>query len=324
MLYTDELLAQVARDYYENGLTQDEIGNRIHASRSTVSRLLQMAKDRGIVRVQIDYPWDRALDLEQCLIEHFHLREAQVLLSKGRSDETVRQGMGVLAARFIEDVVSEGAILGISYGRSLACTIAALSPSQRVEITVVPIIGALGADNPLIDGPELVRRFAQIYGGHYRYLPAPLLVDDVRTRNVLLQSPQIFETLSLARRANIVLMGIGALTPGYSSMIWSGYLNERELSWLGDQGAVGHMAAQFYDINGQFLEVETNQRAVGIGIKTLPGKDPVIAVAGSEAKAEAILGALRGQYLNVLITDDAAARKVLALADQNPIHGNGK
>jgi deoxyribonucleoside regulator len=315
MLDREELLAQVARDYYEARLTQDEIGRRINASRSTVSRLLQQATDRGIVRIIIDYPWERAHDLEQRLVARFPLREAQVLLSKGRDDEMVREGMGVLAARLIDREVTDDAILGISYGRSLACTIAALAPTRRVSTTVVPIIGALGSDNPFIDGPELVRRFAQIYGGEFRYLPAPLLVDDARTRNALLQSPQIFETLALARRASIVLMGIGALTPGYSSMIWAGYLNERELAWLRDQGAVGHMAAQFYDINGRFLDVDFNQRSVGIGIKALLGKDPVIAVAGGEAKAEAIFGALRGHYLNVLVTDDTAARQVLVLAD---------
>lgn len=314
MLDHEELLAQIARDYYEARLTQDEIGRRINASRSTVSRLLQQAQDRGIVRIIIDYPWERAHDLENLLVTRFPLREAQVLLSKGRDDETVRAGMGVLAARIIDREVTDEAILGVSYGRSLACTIAALAPARRVSTTVVPIIGALGSDNPLIDGPELVRQMAQIYGGEFRYLPAPLLVDDVRTRNALLQSPQIFETLALARRAHIILMGIGALTPGYSSMIWAGYLSEPELSLLREQGAAGHMAAQFYDINGRFLDVEVNQRSVGIGIKALLGKDPVIAVAGGEAKAEAILGALRGRYLDVLVTDDAAARRVLALA----------
>ena len=315
MLDREELLAQVAHAYYEERLTQDEIGRRINASRSTVSRLLQQAVDRGIVRILIDYPWERAHDLEQRLMAGFHLREAHVVLSKGRDDDTVREGMGVLAARVIDREVTEGTILGISYGRSLACTIEALSPTRRVSTTVVPIIGALGSDNPFIDGPELVRSMAQIYGGEFRYLPAPLLVDHVRTRNTLLQSPQIFETLALARRANIVLMGIGALTPGYSSMIWAGYLSEPELSLLRDQGAAGHMAAQFYDINGRLLDVEVNQRSVGIGIKALLGKDFVIAVAGSEGKAEAILGALRGRYLDVLVTDDTAARKVLALLD---------
>lgn len=317
MLDRDELLAQVARDYYEERLTQDEIGRRINASRSTVSRLLQQAVDRGIVRIIIDYPWERAHDLERNLMACFHLREAQVLLSKGRDDDKVREGMGVLAARLIEREITDDAILGISYGRSLACTIAALAPTRQVSTSVVPIIGALGSDNTFIDGPELVRRFAQIYGGEFRFLPAPLLVDEVRTRNALLQSPQILETLSLARRATTILMGIGALVPGYSSQIWAGYLDERELSWLRDQGAAGHMAAQFFDINGQLLDVEVNQRSVGIGIKALLGKDPVIAVAGGEAKAEAILGALHGRYLNVLVTDDTAARKVLALENSS-------
>jgi deoxyribonucleoside regulator len=310
----DELLAQVARDYYEARLTQDEIARRINASRSTVSRLLQQAQDRGIVRIIIDYPWDRAHDLEERLVERFHLREAQVLLSKGRDEDTVREGMGMLAARMIDREIADGDILGVSYGRSLASTIEALSPTRRVATTVVPIIGALGSDNPMIDGPELVRRFAQIYGGEFRFLPVPLLVDDARTRNALLQLPQIYETLSIGRRANIILMGIGALTPGYSSMIWAGYLEEHELTWLREQGAAGHMAAQFYDVNGRLLDVEVNQRSVGIGIRALHGRDPVIAVAGSEGKAEAILGALRGRYLNVLVTDDTAARKVLALA----------
>ncbi len=312
----DELLAQVARDYYQNHKTQDEIGRQINASRSTVSRLLQQAQERGIVRIVIDYPWERDQNLEKRLLARFRLREAHVLMSKGRAEEEARDGMGTLAARLLDRELYDGAILGISYGRSLASTINALIPSRKAAITVVPIIGALGSDNPLIDGPELARGLAKTYGGEFRYLPVPLLVDNVRTRDALLQSPQIFETFSLARRANIILLGIGSLAPGASSMIWAGYLSERELSWLRDQGAVGHMVGQFFDIHGYFLDVEVNQRAAGIGIKTLLGKKLVIAVAGGAAKAEAILGALRGRYLNVLVTDDVAARRVLALEEQ--------
>ena len=161
------------------------LAGELNVSRSTVSRLLQQAVDRGVVRIIIDYPWERAHDLEQRLMTCFHLREVQVLLSKGRDDEKVREGMGMLAARLIDRDITDNAILGISYGRSLACTIAALAPTRQVATSVIPIIGALGSDNPFIDGPELVRRFAQIYGGEFRYLPAPLLVDEVRTRNAL-------------------------------------------------------------------------------------------------------------------------------------------
>ena len=317
MIDQEELLVEVARYYYDQNLTQAEIGRRINASRSTVSRLLQQALDSGIVRIIINYPWERAHDLEQSLCAKFKLRDAQVLVGKGRSEEEIRKGMGVLAARLIDSHLKDGTILGVSYGRSLASTVAALSPKRKVAMTVIPIIGALGSDNPQIDGPELVRQIAQMYGGEFRYLPVPLLVEDARTRDALVQSTQIYETLNLARKSNIVLLGIGAPSPApeVSSIIWSGYLNERELSWLKEQGAAGHMCGQFYDIQGQLLDVDLNRRAIGIGIKALASIDLVIAVAGSEAKSEAILGALRGRYLNVLVTDDAAASKVLALAE---------
>ena len=98
-----------------------------------------------------------------------------MLLGKGRDDEEIRKGLGVLAARMIDSHLKDGMVLGVSYGRSLACTTAALQPTRKIAITVVPIIGALGSGNPLIDGPELIRQIAQIYGGEYRYLPVPLL-----------------------------------------------------------------------------------------------------------------------------------------------------
>lgn len=309
----DELIIEVARYYYEQNLTQADIGRRINASHSTVSRLLQQALDRGIVKITIDYPWERARDIEQRLIEKFRLRDAHVLCGRGRGEMEILKGMGVLAARLIDSHVKDGTILGVSYGRSLASTVSALPSNRRVSMTVVPIIGALGSDNPLIDGPELVRQIAQVYGGEYRYLPVPLVVDGVRTRDALVQSPQIFETLALARKSNLILLGIGSLDARVSSLIWSGYVNERELSWLKEQGAVGHMCGQFFDTQGKIMDVDLNQRSIGIGLSTLQNIDPVVAVAGGEAKAEAILGALRGRFLNVLITDDAAALRVLEM-----------
>jgi len=310
----EELLVEVARYYYQQNLTQAEIGRRINASRSTVSRLLQQALDTGLVKITINYAWERAQELERQLVAKFHLREARVLVGKGRDEEEIRKGMGVLAARVIDTHLKDGTVFGISYGRSLASTIAALHPTRKIAMTVVPIIGALGSNNPVIDGPELVRQIAQIYGGEYRYLPVPLLVEDTRTRDALIQASQIYDILALARKANVALLGIGAPGPDVSSLIWSGYLNERELARIKEQGAVGHMCGQFFDRDGNPLDVDLNRRAIGIGIKTLQNIETVIAVAGGQAKAEAILGALRGRYLNILITDDLAAQQVLAMA----------
>ncbi len=309
------LLMQVAKLYYVQQLTQAEIGRKLDTSRSTVSRLLQEAREKGIVKITIDYPWDRDEELEHKLKRTFGLRDARVLIAYDQSSDESRSGRGLLAAECIDDIVQDGMILGVSNGRSIAKTVQQLKPSRQVKMTVVQIIGALGTHNPLIDGPDLVRNLAEAYGAQYRYMHAPLLVEDVRTRDLLLQEPSVQETLSLARRADVAILGVGALDSASSGSIWTGFLNEKDIVWLRNQGGVGHMCAQHYDINGQLLDVELNRRAIGIGLEALRSIETVIAIAGSEEKARAILGAIRGQYIDVLITDDQAAVKILELAE---------
>jgi DNA-binding transcriptional regulator LsrR (DeoR family) len=314
VLDSDQILLDVATLYYEQRLTQEEIARKIGTSRSTISRMLDDARERDIVHIRINYPWHRKQDLEGLLVSHFGLQEARVLVSKHRPEEEILRGIGELSARLLDSYMRDGQIIGISYGRSLASTVAALAPNRKVDLTVVPVIGALGSDNPDIDGPELVRRFAQAYGAEYRYLPVPLLVEDVRTCDALMQLPKVRETLGLAKRAKIVLIGIGAPDPAISSGIWKGYLDDRQLQRIKKQGAVGHMCGQFYDAQGKVLDIDVNHRTIGIGIDALSDVNCVIAVASGLGKTDAILSALRGEHLNILVTDDETATAVLRSA----------
>ncbi|HEY66909.1 MAG TPA: sugar-binding transcriptional regulator [Thermoflexia bacterium] len=313
MVERTELLAQVASLYYEDNLTQAEIARRIGTSRSTVSRLLHEARGSGVVEIIIHYPWKTAPEIEHNLIARFHLHQARVLAGRGRPYEEILRGLGVLAARYLESILEEGTILGISWGTAVYSTVRALRPDHNLPITVVQMIGAVGTGNPLIDGPDLARLLANVYGGAYCCLHAPLIVEDAHVREVLLQEPRIVETLSLARRADIALVGIGSLAPEVSSLLRAGYLDQKALARLRTQGAVGDICARHYDAQGHVLDIELNQRIVGIELEALHSIGQVVGVAGGEAKAEAILGALRGGHVNVLVTDDAAARKVLAL-----------
>jgi DNA-binding transcriptional regulator LsrR (DeoR family) len=308
---SDQLLLDVAIYYYDQRLTQEDIAQRVGTSRSTVSRMLEEARERGIVHIKINYPWKRRHELEDRLVQRFGLQEARVLVGNERPDEEIRRGMGELTARLVDGYVRDGQILGVSYGRSLASTIAALAPNRKVNLTVVPVLGALGSENPSIDGPDLVRRLAHAYGAVYRYLPVPLLVEDLRTRDALIQLPKVHGIITLAKKAQIVLIGIGSLAPENSSEIWKGYLDDRELARLKKLGAVGHMCGQFYDSQGKVLDLEVNQRSIGIGIKALSNIDHVIAVASGLGKKDAILGALRGKHLNILVTEDATATAIL-------------
>jgi DNA-binding transcriptional regulator LsrR (DeoR family) len=313
-----EVLAQVASMYYEANLMQSEIAKRLDASPSTISRLLQEARDVGIVEITIHYPWKSSAELEEQIASRFDLRHVKVLISRGQPYPQMLQGLGVLAARYLESILAAGMTLGISWGTALHCTVKALRPARRFPIMVVQIIGAVDTSDPMIDGPDLARQLANLYGGEYRYLYAPLIVADPHTKEVLLQQDQIRQVLEVARQADVALVGIGSPVPEVSSLslLRAGYLTREMLPQLQKRGVVGDVCARHYDIHGQIADIELNQRVVGIELEDLHHIEQVIGVAGGAAKAEAILGALRGHHVNVLITDDTAAEKILALDEE--------
>ena len=304
------LLVEVAKLYYEEGLTQLEIGRQLQSSRSTVSRLLKEARDKGVVTITIDYKWVRDSALERDLARTFGLTQACVLRADGRSEDEMIDGLGYLAARALEGAVHSGFVLGVSYGRSVAATVRHVAPRPTEDLTVLQIIGALGSGNPLQDGPDLARQLANKYGATYRYLHAPLMVESAETRDRLLQEPLVGALLQTAQKADVVLTGVGSLS-GDASGLFAGYLRQRDLEHLRAAGAAGHICAQFFGPDGRPVAENVNERAVTIGLDALKNIETVITVAGGAAKVEALRGALRGGYVNVLVTDDVAARRVL-------------
>jgi DNA-binding transcriptional regulator LsrR (DeoR family) len=292
-----DFLAQVASMYYEDNLTQEQIAKEIGGSRSTVSRLLNEARESGVVEITIHHPWKTDPALERMLVEAHGLQQAVVLTGGGRNQSEILRGLGILASRCVHPLLIDGSILGISWGTAVHSTVQALRPAVQIPLTVVQMIGAVGMGDPLIDG----------------YLHAPLIVESQRVRDAFHQELTIQETLELARKADIALVGIGSLDPFESSLRRAGYLDEADLANLSSLGAVGDICARHYDSSGKVLEVESNRRIVGIELDELRNIDRVIAVAGGVSKAEAIRGALRGGYVNVLVTDDLAAQQVLEL-----------
>lgn len=306
------LLIEVAMLYYEEGRTQAEIGRHIGTSRSTVSRLLQEARNRGVVQITIDYSLARDSLLEKELKERFTLKDVRVLRSFERNVDDVISGMGQLAASYLAEVIGDGMILGVSYGRSVASVVQRVSPKNLSDLVVLQVIGALGSGNPLQDGPDLARQLANAYGATYRYLHAPLLVESAEMRARLSQEPLVKDLLQTAKKADVVLMGVSPLTADTAGLIFADYLSKADLKRLGASGAVGHMCAQFFGADGELIDTPFNERALTIGLETLRTVREVLTVAGGLEKAKAILGALRGGYIDVLVTDDAAAREVLA------------
>lgn len=311
-----ELLAEVARLYFDVGMTQNEIAKHIHTSRSTVSRLLQEAKTRNVVEIKIHYPWDRSPELENALLQKFGLKDIRVLETRGRQGIDALRGTAVLAARWLTTMVKADTILGISWGRAVSQTVEMLKPEEKLPVKVVQLFGS-AIPNSRLDGADVARRCANAFHGECYYIPAPLFVNNAEARKALLANPHISETLALAAKASILVTGIGslesALTP---SQTWLRYLSREDVNDLKRRGAAGHICAHHYDLQGNILDIPLHHGIIGIAPKLLREAPQVVGIASGTEKTRAILGALNGQLINSLITDDTTAKAVLELAEQ--------
>ena len=308
-----QLLASVATFYYDDGMTQMEIARRTGYSRSAVSRLLSEARDRGIVDIRINYPIQRATELEDALEQEFNLISSFVISAGNLDHARVLRLLGRVGARYLEDQLPEEGILGVSWGSALYEVANELRTRYAPAMQVVQMIGAVGHGDPTIDGPELAQSLAHTLGASYHTLHAPLLVEDISTRAPLMNERNVRQALALVREANMALVGIGSVEADLSSLVRAGYLSEHEMLAVKEEGAVGDICATHYDLNGKILDIKINKRVVGIELNDLRSAAcQVVAVAGNNRKSPAILGALRGGFIDVLITDTSAAQAVLS------------
>lgn len=310
---TREQLAYVAHLYYEAGLTQAAIAKRVGVSRSSISRMLSEARKVGVLEIHINYPTPRDNELENQLLQRFNVSTVYVLQNQSTLEAHSLQQAGRLAARHIEDRLRPSMIFAVSWGTAVYETVNAIRRHNMPDAHVVQFIGALGFGNRRTDGPELAQQLGNILGAEYMYLHSPLIVDTRTIRDSLMSETSIAQTLAVATEADLALVGIGTTNPEASSLIRAGYLQESELQAIADQGAVGDVCARHFDINGNVLDIDINHQVVGISIEGLRNIPEVIGVAVGRIKASAILGALRGGFVDTLVTDAQAAHEVLRL-----------
>jgi len=305
------LLARVASLYHELRLTQEEIAQEVGVSRSTVSRLLREARQLGIVEVRIRHPLARSPGLEQELKERFSLKGARVLTGEGLEyDEMVRR-LGILAADFLRDQLHADAVLGLTWGRAVSAVVRAMRRPGAFAVHVVQLAGSVGRMGPERDGMELARSLADVLGGRCLYLRAPLIVKTADLCRALMEDPELVEALKAGAKADFAIAGIGAVVADHSSLVEAGYLTVEELGKLAASGAVGDLCSRHFDAHGRECRVELNERVIGLSLEQLRAIPRVVGVAGGPWKSQAILAALRGQLVHVLVTDRATAESVL-------------
>jgi DNA-binding transcriptional regulator LsrR (DeoR family) len=223
------------------------------------------------------------------------------------------EGLGMLAARYMEQELKPNMVVAVASGTAVYETVRALNNNQHLDVTVVQVMGVIGVSNPYVDGAELVHLMASRLGGRYLYLQSPLVVKNARVRSNLLREPAIQQVLALGQQASIALVGIGTVFPGDSSLLRTGFFTQQMLEELTKAGAVGETCGHVFNTHGEPVISGVGGQIMSLGLNELKKIPTVIAVAGGDHKVAAIHGLLQGKFINVLVTDDQTALKLLEM-----------
>jgi len=300
------LAARVARQFYLEGVSKVDIADRLGISRFRVARLLDSARESGLVRIEIGLPGgmlDAGLSAELC--SAFGLTQAFVF-NFPDDESPLRQRLGEAAGQVLMDLIKPGDVLGLTWSRTLSGLAAALT-----QLPPCPIVQMTGAVPPP-DGRdllELVRGVARIGGGPAHVFYAPMLLDDAQTAAAIRRQGDIAEAFALVPNVTIAVVAIGAWGPGLSTIYDAITPAEREaLAALGVHAEVA----------GVFIGADGSPRVTPLDSRMIVTPGPlftlvpfVLAVAYDPAKSSAVRAAIRGGLVHGLVTHTSLARALL-------------
>ncbi len=303
-------LVEAARLYYEHNLSQLQIAQRLGVSRPGVSRLLQQARDEGIVNIKIVDPSDYGTNLENQLCEKYNLKKVIVVPDVSDDARIIKKNLGSAAAALLDDLFQSGTILGVSWGSTMLEVARHVTRKRLNDSIVVQLNGGVSRAEYDTHASEVAQKIGLTCGAIPYLLPLPAIVDRVEVKTAIISDKNIAYTLKIARKAEIAVFTIG-LFDHDSALVKSDYFEAEEVNALLQRGAVADICSRIIDYNGNICSPELNSRTIGIDLEELLKKEYSIAVAGGKEKLPAIRGALAGKLFNVLVTDEWVANELL-------------
>ncbi|UGA57498.1 sugar-binding domain-containing protein [Vibrio sp. VB16] len=308
MMSEEEQVARIAWFYYNDNLTQTEIGNMLGIPRLKVSRLLEKGRKQGLIHVRIHSRFEGCLDLEQQLKSHFNLTDVRVIPDTDPMDQDINHRVSIGAASVIADKVSPDDLLAVGFGETIMATLKNLgSFIQTKQVSVVSLAGGVGN---YMKGISHLDASCKV-----NLVPAPLRVSSKNVADVLYKESSVNDVLMASCSADVAVISIGSIAQvEKATMYQTGYISLGEQKMLQRKGAKGDILGYFIDKNGDVLEdVNLHEELISMRPEKLRDIPLVIGVAGGKVKSEAILAALKGSYINVLVTNESTAREILKL-----------
>ncbi|PXY26930.1 sugar-binding transcriptional regulator [Prauserella muralis] len=311
--FTDSVqAASIAHRFYVRGRSKLEIAHEFGMSRFKVARILDLARESGLVRVEFDLPAAVEPGLSADLRSAYGLQQALVLERADRRETRpeMRRRIGTLAARLLEEIATKDDVIGLSWARSVNVMTEEITALPRCPI--VQLCGVQAGMDMRDRSVETVSRLATVSGGEAYPIFAPLVLPDRRTTETLRRQPGIAETFGQFRHLTKAVVSIGAWEPGESTVYDS--LTPAERDAISKRGAKAEVAARLFDADGNALSTGLAHHVLAISHEELRQVPEVVALGYSAPKAEAIDAVLRSGMVTTLITDAETAELTLRLA----------
>ena len=304
--YEDKLLTKVAWYYYIEGYTQQEIGEYLSIPRLRVNRLLDKARKAGIIQFSVREGDSKRMIVERELITQFGLKDAFVVPSP-INEQDINESVAQAAAMYIHERLDKSGYINMGYGDTSSRILNHLANICEFPVNVVSLTGGVNYYLP--------NTRSSIFNAKLYLTPAPLLMASEDIVKAMEQEPSVKQIRHMATLAQMSIVGIGGVDSN-TTLLTNGTLNHSDVLLLSMQGAVGDMLCHFIDKDGNVIQSSLERRLMSTPLEQLKEMSNSIGVAGGSTKSEAILAALKGNYLDVLITDETTATNVLRLKNQ--------
>ena len=319
----ERLIYKVCCLYYQDDMNQKEVGDYLGISRSSVLRMLRKGKEMGIVTIELHNPrfYDYG-DLEKTLERAYGLKDV-VIVENSVLDTRAEAAsyMFGTAADYLDGFFKDGDHIGVAMGSTLNNVVNTNKTYEKDKnLLFVAMEGGISqstVDSLAVQGNDLVRKFADKFGGTYSQFLSPAVFSDKKVLDTFMEEKAVNYILDEFKKLNVIVVGIGVPDGTNHTLEKAGYIAGKERRKLVENGAIGDLCLQFYDMDGNADKFSFfNDRVAAMHLEDIRRIPSKIGIAGGERKAEAVIGAVRGGYINILITDSECAKKLIEMAEQ--------
>ncbi|WP_254848002.1 MULTISPECIES: sugar-binding transcriptional regulator [Paenibacillus] len=302
-------MIRVCKMYYYESWTQEKIAEKLGVSRPVISKMLQRAREEGIIEIVIHDDDYETSKLEKKLEDLFKLKQVLVVPTKDLNKELLSSAVGKAAAQFVQKLIKNGDRVGVSWGNTLYHMVREFPLEKKENVKIIPLVGGTGNSRNEMHSNQIAYELSKKMGVTCETLYAPAVVETEELREQIIGMSNISAVLKEGEHINLALVGIG--NPySMSTMERSGYLNEQVLSELEALNTVADINSVFINREGKITDHPINHKVIGLGLEQLKKTKTVVGMAFGLHKIDCILAALRGGYINMLITDEATATQI--------------